>query len=509
MCKDQYRHTAGGLKTLMDIEQSLRRYRLDGLLHLIGTRIRKQFDEMKPITEEMIEQRDGILVRRGRLTIAAWQLSDLAYLAILNSHDFAHRIPSEKDLLELMNLFHERDSRVSRTWIESLDDEDKVLAFTIGFSQKQFWYQEPHRLRAEFNRQVQMLEVLSTQTAHDLGLNRICESVTGFDLRTFRKLVFALNAIGNRTTDLTHFTFDGTTEKIDQAITASNVYKVMEFYAADYQLIRDSPLGENTFFSYPIVRTATGRRIVVNQYLLARKIADGPYWILRNHFMFLPNRADQESFVRHFGELFDLYFESLLEYYFTRDSFRRVPERADSRNADWILKYKEWTIVIELKSSLLPLPAKRNYPEPEEIRRFLPTLSTGVEQLDATACTIGDNDRLLKILVHYEPLFVSDGVLRPLAVQMCSSKLASRTRIFFCDLEDIESLFQVMHDTPDLAQTILLEKLDLEHRDDGTAIGKEFHQVIERHEGQAINRFVYNEIDHYSAYIFPDRGRGV
>lgn len=492
----------------MDIENSLRRYKLDNLLRLIGMRVRRQFDEGKPVTEEILEQRDGPLVRRGPLTITAWYLSDLAYLAIKNSHDFALRIPSEKDLLELMNLFLERDGRISRAWLEELNENDKALAFAIGFSQKQFWYQEPYRIHSEFNRQVQILEVLSNRASRDLGLDRICERATGFDLRTFRKLVFALHAVADSTTDLTHFTFDGTAQELDQTLTAANVHRVMDFYTADYQKIRVSPLAENAFFSYPVVRTAADRRIVVNQYFLARKIADGPYWILRDYFMSLSNRADQEAFVRHFGELFDLYFEGLLGYYFPQESFRRVPERTGSRNADWILEYHDWIFVIELKSSFLPLAARRNYPDPRVIRRYVPILSDGVRQLDATAHTITDHDRLLKILVHYEPLYVSDGVLRPLAIEMCSGDLLSQARIFFCDLEDIESLFQVMHDTPDLAQTVLLEKLDLDCRKDGTAIGKEFHQVIERHKSLEINRFAHHEIDHYSTYMLPYLPRG-
>lgn len=492
----------------MDVEHSLQRFKLDTLLRLIGTRIRKQFDLQKPIENEILEQRDGLLVRRGPLTITAWQLSDLAYLAILKSNDFGLRIPKEKDLLNLVNLFSARDGKVSRTWFDGLNGNDQILGFAIGFSQKQFWYQEPHRIRAEFNRQVQMLEVLSKRASCDLRLDQICERATGFDLRTFRKLVFALTVVGGRTTDLTHITFDGTTAKIDPALTVLNVYRVMDFYTADYQKIRASPDGENAFFYSPIIRTSTNRRIAVNQYFLFRKIADGPYWILRDYFMNLPARADREAFVRHFGELFDLYFEGLLGYYFPQESFRRVPSRTGSRNADWILEYRDWTILVELKSSFLPLAGRRNYVDPGVIRAYLPKLSDGVRQLDATTRTVGDHDRLLKILVHYEPLFVSDGVLRPLAVEMCADELATQARIFFCDLEDIESMFQVMHDTPDIAQAVFAEKLDLECRKEGAALGKEFNQVIARHSAQGTTRFVHDEIDHFSRYISPGKAWG-
>ncbi|MDQ7838392.1 MAG: hypothetical protein RDU59_07850 [Thermodesulfobacteriota bacterium] len=492
----------------MDIEGALRRYILDELLLLIGTRIRQLYDDQKPIAEETLEQQHGLLVRRAPVTLTAWQLSDLAYLAILHTHDFASRMPSREDLVELMNLFHERDGRVGSAWFEGLSGEDATMGFTLGFSQKQFWYQELHRIRAEFNRQVEILEVLSPCAFPNLGLDSICQEATGFDLRTFRKLAFALYAVGGRNTDLTHFSFDRRSGKLDEAITTANVHRLMDFYTADYRQIRQSPLAENAFFAWPIVRTATNRRIAVNEYFLARKIADGPYWILRDHFMSLPNRSDQETFVRHFGKLFDLYFEELLKYYFPRDSFRRVAEIPGRRNADWILQYHDWTFIIELKSAFIPLAVRRNYPDPAAIRAYLPKLSDGIRQLDATAADIGDHDHVLKILVHYEPLFVSDGVLRPLAIRDCSKELVSQERVFFSDLEDIESLFQVMYDAPTVAQAILRGKLDLETRDDGAARGREFHQVIQRNTEPEVNRFVHHHIDHYSKYIFPDGARG-
>jgi len=488
----------------MELENALRKYKLDELLLNIGARIRKLYDDQEPVVTETIELQQGSVVRRGSVTLTAWQLSDLAYLSILHTNDFAQLIPSRKTVVELMNFYHERDGRIGSEWFESLSNEDATLGFAIGFSQKQFWYQEPHRIRAEFNRQVEILEVLAPSSSCSLELNSICRNATGFDLRTFRKLAFALYAVGARNTDLTSFRFIMEGGKLEESITTSNVHQLMDFYTADYRKIRESPLFENAFFAWPIVRTATNRRIAVNEYFLARKLADGPYWVLRNHFMSLPKRSDQESFVRYFGELFDLYFEKLLKYCFPPETFNRVKEIPEQRNADWVLRYSDWTIIIELKSAFLPLNARKNYPDPADIKSYLPKLSLGIKQLDATAEVVGDYDHTLKILVHYEPLFISDGVLRPLAVRNCQKELRSTERIFFSDLEDIEQLFQIMSDSPAVAQAVLLEKLYLETQDNGAAQGKEFNQIIQRHKKIEVNRFVNNHIDHYSNYIFSD-----
>jgi hypothetical protein len=488
----------------MDLEVALQRYKLDDLLLLIGERIRQLFNANEAATSQVLLQHQGALSRRGSVTVTAWWLADLAHLAIVNSNDFGLKTPSDNDLLELVNLFHHRDERAASAWLGSLADEDKELCIGVGFSQKQFWYQELDRIRSEFNRQVEILEVLSTKASQDLRLDKVCKQATGFGLRTFRKLASVLYAIGGQKTDLTSFRFAESMERLDRAITASNVRELMRSYTADYQQIRNSPLGENAFFMWPLVQASTNRVLAVNEYFLARKIADGPYWIFRNHFMSMPNRTDQEAFVRCFGELFDLYFEKLLRFYFPPSSFRRILGPAGKRHADWILEYGKWTFLIELKSSFVPLAFRKNYPDPAVIRGYLLKLSDGVSQLDATSQTIGDNNQVLKILVHYEPLFVSDGLLRPIAVQNCGNNLASHERIFFSDLQDIEMLFQVMRDSPETAHAILTEKVELDIREDGAAVGREFSQVMNRHCKPEISRFVHGEIDHYSSYIFAD-----
>ncbi|MGA2766011.1 MAG: hypothetical protein ABSG17_21940 [Spirochaetia bacterium] len=486
------------------MDRALKSYKLDALLLAIGTLIRSMFERGSAVGQAILEERVATFVRRGPVTMTAWHLSDLAYLAIQNTHDFAQHVARPPDVVELMNLFHERDGKLGSQWLDALAPEDKTLAFAVGFSQKEFWYQELQRIRAEFNRQVEMLEVLAPRASDNLRIDAVCQQATGFDLRTFRKLLFAMYAIGGKKTDVTNLTSDGSAERIEPSFTTANVRKAMEYYTADYQQLRKNALGENAFFAWPIVRTASGRVVVVNEYFLARKISDGPYWILRDHYMTREDRSKQEAFVRQFGELFDLYFEELLSFYFPRQAFNRVVEQGNSRKADWVLRHGGRVYVIELKSSLLPLAARKNYPDPALIRAYLPKLAEGVIQLDQTAQAIGDGPTPLKILVHYEPLFISDGVLRPLAVDQCASRLSSTERIFFSDLEDIENLFQLMHDAPTVAEVVIREKMDMESRPDAAAIGREFRQVLQRHAEIKVNRFVHERINHYSTYVFPN-----
>ena len=90
---------------------------------------------------------------------------------------------------------------------------------------------------------------------------------------------------------------------------------------------------------------------------------------------------------------------------------------------------------------------------------------------------------------------------------MTRNNIASSERIFFCDLEDMELIVQLMEDAPDVAVDVLKAKVDLESDASATARGKEFHDAIRRHAEPVPSRFVHGHIDHYSDYIFPDGQR--
>lgn len=488
-----------------DLERATKRYRLDHLLLAIGARIMRQFDSGNPVETDALVQHDGPLSRRGLVTIAAWHLSDLAFLSTVWTHDFADRSPRPEDLVDLMNRYHERDGLIGPEWLNSMRPEDALIAWPIGMSQQQFWYQQPHMIRAEFNRQVEMLEFLWRGLRNAPNLDEVCLDATGFNLRQLRKLNFALYAVGARQTDITAMSFDGTSHVVDPIITAPNIEQLIDHYTADYARIRSSVLRENCFFIWPIVRTATGRRIVVNEYFLARKTADGPFWIIRDWYMSRSTRSERESFLRYFGELFDLYFEKLLAAYLPPESYCRVKPTVGQRIADWIIEWEDYVLIVELKSTFLPLSARRSYFKFGQLENYIAKLSEGVLQLDSTERTMDIGGTRIKLLVHYEPLFVSDVLIRPRAVDMVKDELNSTENIFFSDLQDMEMLVHTMSANPQAARLVLEDMLLHQHPPFDIGNGKEIHDALNRVIPNTPNDFVFNKIDHYSTYVYPDR----
>ena len=204
-------------------------------------------------------------------------------------------------------------------------------------------------------------------------------------------------------------TFDGTASNVHPALAAWNVQQVAALYAADYQEFLNLHSGK-TFYVKPVVRTSSNRLLAVNTYMFAKKMADGPFWLIRDYYLNLGSQA----FVTAFGMYFERYVEKLLQQCLSSGDFARVPAPSSGKYADWLIYTKHYRLVVELKSSLAALMLRQLYPDVDSIRNYLKKFQDGVIQLDSTVLAYPDNSRTtVKLLVHYDTLYFSDGVLRP------------------------------------------------------------------------------------------------
>lgn len=475
----------------------LKNFRLNELLLHISTLLKDMFLAQKPFFEIDVIQKGNFYDKKGRVTFTAWQLTDLAFLAINHTNDFAKYSPTKNDIIDLMNEYHNYDGEFGSKLYENRNSDDTLLMFSIGFSQTQFWYQELYRIKAEYNRQVEILENLTRQISHKYNLDKECIKAIGFNLENTRKLLFCLYALGGKTNDLSKLNIDKNVSEKIPVLSIENLTRIITYYKATYKDIRGDALKENIFFVKPIIETTDKKLIIMNQYLIARKISDGPLWILREHFR---KEYETEEFLILLGDLFELYFEKLLGYYLKPNKFRKLKSKGKNKKiADFIIEFKRWNIIIELKSPLLPLPARYKYPDPEIIKKFVDKLSEGIVQLDSTEVELNSKrKKVIKLLVHYDSLYVSDSTLRPIAVEKCIDKINDKSNIFFCDLIDFEQFLQTITEYADGIDTILNEKIELEKRIDGNALGKEFGQIIDRNYQSNYNRFLFEEINHYS-----------
>jgi len=484
----------GATNISRELFRHLGRAKLDSILLLIANAIRGMFHRNEPVMTIPVTRFQGLLHQEGKITVTAWNLSDLAYLAIRESSDFQTWEPSVHDLMGLCNFFLAWDEDRSSAEFEGLTGDNWTLKFAVGFSQKQFWYQQLYRIREEFNRQVELLEVIPSEIGSRIDLSGVCEAVSGFDLRTLRTILFGLFSIAGKQSDLTQLTSDGTAANLHPALTARNVHQVAALYAADYQEFRQSPLHENHFYVKPIVRTTSNHLIAVNTYMFAKKVVDGPFWIIREHY----RSSGSQAFVTAFGEYFERYVEKLLQHCLAPTCFARVPAPKTGEYADWFVYTKNYRLIVELKSSLAALMIRCLYPDIEAIRTYLQKFQKGVTQLDSTAQAYPDSGRTtIKLLVHFEALYFSDGVLRPLIVQTVKDKLMETERLYFCDIGEFEWFISLLGYSESVAESVLAAKINMESQ---PGAGREFAQVIPQITDIG-NLYMYKTLNHWDAYI--------
>lgn len=470
----------------------LRHYRLSPLIRLIGSLSRQMFLQQQPHFTVSAVRHDRLVAVEGKVGISAWGLCNLAYLAVCATNDFNGKTPNQNDLISLINEWHGYDGDESRTVIEDVSSDEFVVRTIVGHSQKQFWYQQSWRIAAEFNRQVEILESIPARSARGQEFDAISIQRTGLKLSEFRAVLMALMAI--QSPDITSFQPTLGLDRLHPALSSANLAKVVSYYSADYRQIRKSPLLETHFLAKPVVRTSTNELLVPDAFLLAKKVADGPLWLLKDHY----REHGSHEFVNEFGDFFEEYLRRLFEFAVPNKDFSRVAQPRSGRSADWIVFSPKFRVLVEQKSATPAIMIKRLYPEMKPIAQIIERLAEAILQLDETEARDPDHDReTVKIVVHYEPYFVSDGLLRPRALESVRHLVRSDRNVFFCDIDDFELLFSVLERSVETYERILALKIETQHDPNR---GIEFSQLIQEITDLP-NVFNQKQLGHWHSYL--------
>jgi len=477
-----------------DLYRHLRRYKLDSLLLSIGNITRQMMANNQAIQPIDVIREKGALQWKNKFNLSAFHLSDLAYHAIQATNDFGKKHPSFHDIIMLSDQYIKYDEQKSSIEYHNLQGSDFLIRVIVGHSQKQFPYQEKYRIRDEFNRQVEITERIPKKINSKFLFDDICHKETGLNLSDLRTVLFALYVFNSGSSDLTAIILNEPLNHIHPVLTTVNINRVIDFYSGNYNDFRISNFAENHFHIKPIVRTSSDHLIVPDAFMLAKKMADGPLWILRNHFN---NDDNSQSFVKYFGDLFEQYVEDMLTSQLNTNQYERIPESKKEKRADWFIYTKNYRVIIELKSSIASIAIKTLYPDLENIKTYLERLSKGVLQLDKTEQAYPTSDlKTIKILVHYDTLFFSDGTLRPFIIKQLQEKLNNTKNIFLCDIGEFEWFISVMNKSEAEAELIIDKKIETQHN---PKEGIEFSQIIPRitKTGNTYNNQVLNHLGKY------------
>ncbi|NTV66935.1 MAG: hypothetical protein HGB06_04500 [Chlorobaculum sp.] len=277
----------------------------------------------KAIQKISIIREGNLIQKKSSIHLSAFFLSDIAYHAISATNDFGKKQPSHLNILDLYDEYIRFYGDKCTIEYNELGDNDFVLKAMIGHSQKQLSYQRKHLIKEEFNRQVEIIEKIPKKTQSAFPLDDICHQHTGMSLSELRATLFALYSFNADLSDLTAIILNEPLNHIHPALTPVNINRVIDFYSASYKDFRISEFAENYFQIKPIVRTSSNRLIVPDAYMLLKKLADGPLWVIRDHFR---NYDKTQSFVKYFGDLFEKYVENMFVSQLNKNQYHRIPE---------------------------------------------------------------------------------------------------------------------------------------------------------------------------------------
>lgn len=357
-----------------------------------------------------------------RQTISQWGLSFLAYKLIMISNDGKRSLLDWQNLVKAHGIFGELEVPLST-------DEEKI-SFLLRTSQEQFWWQE-FDMPTVWTRYIEIYD-------HDSFFSDSFYELTGLSLEEYFKLglIFSVfinkgNNITLNITDLMNLEYPIQTNHL---LTQEKVDKFLKLTSGDYNTIRTEsqmvnsitlPKYERYEFNplqkYPIVLGdkrfsyyKAYQYVLPNIMLLLRKIAQGSYWDLREHFM----KQKSFDFLTKFGESFESYCGSTLSRYFGDNNVLRVKDvlgsASDNKShSDWLVIEDENIYIFECKSSLLPIIARRTF-LPSVVSRWIErNLLHAIDQLNITEKELNEvgyvgNKKIFKFILLLEELHIAD-----------------------------------------------------------------------------------------------------
>ena len=387
----------------------LKTLKLDNFLLAASTYILRFFTNGEAFIEENLSINNGYFVTNGQIRISAWGLSDLIYYAIKETNDFNHKNINLQEFKELYNEYLRFDNEKSKDYIRENDNKD-IFRVLLGLSQQEFYYQEVFRIPQEYTRNYQLYCVIPKEIQTSINLAEICKEKTGFSDEELWLLLQMLLVMANSNIDITDMKVDVTVTQKNPLFTDTNIKKVIEYFTANYQEYRKTSLKEKYFTIKPIIRTNKNMLIIINIFSLAKRVSEGSLWVLRDYF----NEKGSQEYVTEIGKWFEYYVKQLLEHYLGNTQYERLIETGSEPIADWIIYSKNYQVIIEQKASLANASIKRQYPDREQLDRYLIKMKQGYKQLDNTAKKRPDKRKTLKILILLENFFIADGLLKPL-----------------------------------------------------------------------------------------------
>lgn len=472
-----------------DLSDFLRQYSTDNVLKNINKETFELFNNknnsdipaVKHVSIPLYNKR-SFNTQKKEAYITAWTLTDLAYYIIKTSNDYRGRDIQHKEELYLLQMaVDDYIQREEHLFLESNKQEGNNVFFLHlwGFVGEQFKSENPKIVFDNFSRDLYMLFELNNSS--DFDMEKAVQKEMGM---SWKKVVqyLILAWFG--------FTQESTlNELIDKILESSPDEKkefkqVIERYTTNYDEVRNSMLGRQILYAKPYVRTQKGEVVSVSTYLNFFLCEHSILWIIRDHF----NKQKSQDFTNYFGDLFEKYFNEILECCLKENEYERIAENGINERADWKINICGNKFLVEQKSTIMRLSAKQQQTDISAIKDFAKrTVLKAMSQLANTEQEIGEG-KYIKIILLFEDYLRPELLEQFINMSECNVK--NDNYFWLVTINEMEMLLYLAKNDQDLFDEIVKEKINRETSN--SKLGKSIIQLLNEY-GINKNEYIMQE----------------
>jgi hypothetical protein len=298
--------------------------------------------------------------------------------------------------------------------------------------------------------------------------------VTGFNINNFLKLMMVGYAYLRINSLVKIDISDELKEKLP-VVTEENIAKCLTLFAGDYSFYRNTQFPNNPLYLKPLIKTGRGKLIISNAFIWTKKLYEGAYWLIRDKYQ----KIGSQYFINKFGEYYEQYIEEVLKYYLKDQQFNKIHE-GNKKKADWIIKTKNYLLIVEQKSSLMTIALKEEFPPLELLDEYLErNFMEAYTQLEETEKEIGHTDkRVLKFILHFERFYMGEAIIKERIKHIFKDNTGDMIDYFFIETDEFEKLMQILSEDEETFNRIIGTKLSYQEKTPPNSEGIEFNSII-------------------------------
>lgn len=472
----------------------LKKYSLEELLIFISEYSRGLFNNNETIRCIDLFINRGKYRIQHKMIISTWDLVDLSYYAVKNTSDYREKNISLNNFYELVNEYR-GFSEKKDIKLDSIEKDKMSFYIMYVLSQKQFWYQETYNNIELFNRNIDILINIQKVVDSRIDIDEVVMDEIGISKDKYINISLLLFGIGLKNSEISKNLFGKENLQLINC-NKEEIYKFLNYYSSNYEEIRKSALKENHFLVKPIVKTNSGKYIIVNTFLLLRLLSDGLYWVVRNYYF----NKKSSIFVNEFGIYFEKYVEQLFKECLVKGTFNKIDESGIEKKADWKIETEEYILLIEQKSILASIMLKRQYPDLNLLLNYIYKYEEAFEQLNSSENRLLNQEKInkpiLKLVLFYDSLYNTETVKDEIVKKRGNLKQDENT--YFISIRELEILVYLLKNNPNDFKIVMNEKLKREKENSND--GKGF-DIILRDLNLNKNDYINKYKNNFNRYI--------